>query len=131
SGRNRLQGWADALSNAGIWIAEELVRVGDYRFEPAYDAVDRLLALDEPPTALLVCNELMTGAALQCLKDRRVGVPHDLSLVAFDDPAWTSFYRPGITTVRTPRTEIAQLALETLLAMLSEPGSAAAAPVER
>src|SRR5690606_10305053 len=85
----------------------------------------------EPPTALLVCNELMTGAALQCLKDRGVRVPGDLSLIAFDDPAWTSFYCPGITTVRTPRTEIAQLALETMLAMLTEPASEAAAVGER
>src|SRR5690606_241768 len=95
----------------------------NYRFDPAYRATEALLSLPEPPTALLVCNELMTGAALQCLKDRGVSLPDELSLVAFDDPAWTSFFRPGITTVRTPRTEIAQLALRTLLTCLNDPSA--------
>lgn len=130
SGRRRLAGYRDALTAAGVKQDEALVGLGDYRYEPAYRAVESLLATQEPPTALLVCNELMTGAALQCLKDRGVDVPGSVSVVAFDDPAWTSFMRPGITTVRTPRVEMARLALDTMLAMLNDPASAAAAPTE-
>lgn len=131
SGRDRLRGYRDALTAAGLRVDEALIGVGNYRFDPAYRATEALLSLDTPPTALLVCNELMTGAALQCVKDRGVSLPDELSLVAFDDPAWTSFFRPGITTVRTPRVEIAQLALKTLLACLHDPGSSEAAPIER
>ncbi|HET8984274.1 MAG TPA: LacI family DNA-binding transcriptional regulator, partial [Trueperaceae bacterium] len=131
SGRDRLQGYRDALTTAGLPVDESLIGVGNYRFDPAYQATERLLSLREPPTALLVCNELMTGAALQCLKDRGVSLPDEVSLVAFDDPAWTSFFRPGITTVRTPRTEIAQLALRTLLTCLHDPTAVEAAASER
>lgn len=131
SGRHRLQGYHDALTAAGLQVNEKLVGIGNYRFEPAYRATEALLSLPEPPTALLVCNELMTGATLQCLKDRDVSLPDELSLVAFDDPAWTSFFRPGITTVRTPRTEIAQLALSTLLTCLQDPAAREAAASER
>jgi len=97
----------------------------------AYQAVEQLLDLPEPPTALLVCNEKMTGAALACLKDRDVSLPGRLSLVGFDDPPWTAFYRPGITTVRTPRADIAELAFRTLLAELKgEPSDPAVQLVE-
>lgn len=131
SGRDRLQGYRDALTGAGLEVDATLIGVGDYRFDPAYQATEALLSLARPPTALLVCNELMTGAALQCLKDHGVSLPEDLSLVAFDDPAWTSFFRPAITTVRTPRTEIAQLALKTLLTCLQDPTAREAAASER
>lgn len=125
SGRERLAGYWEALEGAGIRPEQELVRNGDYRFEPAYEAVAQMLDLPEPPTALLVCNERMTGAALSCLKDREVDVPGFVSLVAFDDPPWTSFYRPGITTVRTPRDAIARLAFDILLAELDGRGEGA------
>lgn len=131
SGRDRLQGYRDALAAAGLEADPALEGHGEYRFEPAYDATRRLMEQPEPPTALLVCNESMTGAALQCLKDLRIRVRDDVSLVAFDDPAWTSFFTPAITTVRTPRQRVAQLALATLLAHINEPDSKLAAVGER
>lgn len=130
SARHRLAGYQDALQAAGIDVSEELHGRGEYRYDPAYRAVEAFLAMPDPPTALLVCNELMTGAALQCLKDRGVDVPGTMSVVAFDDPAWTSFMRPAITTVRTPRVEMARLALDTMLALLHDPTGVAAAPTE-
>ena len=62
----------------------------------------------------------MCGGALSYLKDEGIGLPDALSLVTFDDPAWTSFYRPAITTMKTPRAEMARLALDTLLAQLDK-----------
>ncbi len=131
SGRDRLQGYRDALEDAGVPFVEQLVGRGEYRFEDAYHATRRLMGLAEPPTALLVCNEAMTGAALQCLKDLRIAVRDEVSLIGFDDPAWTKFITPAITTVRTPRVRVAELALETLLAQIRDPESEQARPVER
>ncbi len=128
SGRLRLEGYWEALEAAGLQTEQELVRYGDYQYERAYDAVKELLALEAPPTALIVCNERMTGAALSCLKDLAVDIPGDLSLVGFDDPPWTAFYRPGITTVRTPRADVATLALETLLDLIAGGGASGAEP---
>lgn len=131
SGYDRLQGYCDALSKFDVTLNETLIGYGEYRFEDAYHATRRLMTLAERPTALLVCNESMTGAALQCLKDLNIKIRDDISLIAFDDPAWTSFFTPALTTVRTPRQEVAKLALETLLARITDPGSERAAAVER
>ena len=116
SGRNRLEGYRDALLAAGLAYREELVRIADFGAAGGYRATRELLESRERPTALLVCNELMTGGAVQCLKDLGVSVPEEVSLVAFDDPAWASFFTPALTTVRTPRMEVATKALDALLA---------------
>jgi LacI family transcriptional regulator len=122
SGRNRLKGYLGAFKEAGITIDKRYISFGEYRFDKAYTATKKLMSLEERPTALLICNESMTGAALQCLKDLRIKVRDDVSLLAFDDPAWTSFFTPSITTVRTPRKEVATLALGALLDRISNSG---------
>lgn len=121
SGVDRLNGYRDALLDHGLEALDELIAPGEYRFEQAYQATRQLLSLATRPTALLVCNERMTGAALQCLKDLRVAIPDDLSLIGFDDPAWASFYNPSLTTVRNPRHRIGTLAVEKLLASMKGP----------
>ncbi len=118
SGVDRLGGYLDALRDRGIEADGALVGYGEYRFEPAFAETDRLMSLPEPPTALLVANETMLGAALQCLKERGLRVGEDVSLVAFDDPPWATFVSPSITTIRTPRERMGAMAVHMLVAML-------------
>jgi len=131
SGVDRLRGYLDALKDSAVKVDRELIVFGDYQYDKAYQATKTLISLETPPTALLVCNELMTGAALQCLKDSRIAIPDEISLVAFDDPAWTSFFNPALTAIRTPRHYIGTLAFETLRSAIVEPGGEAVADKER
>ena len=124
SGIDRQNGYLSALKDSDIKSLPELITQGDYDYECAYKATLDLISLPYPPTALLVCSEIMTGAALQCLKDNDISIPHNISLVAFDDPAWASFFNPALTTVRTPRHDIGSLAFETLLSTIKDPTSA-------
>lgn len=123
SARDRLGGYKDALVAARIGVEEQLIGNGNYTFDHAYKATAKLMQLSPPPTALVICNEVMTGAALLHLKEQGIDVPGEVSLVAFDDPRWMSFYRPAITTMRTPLEEMARLAFATLLARLDGPRS--------
>lgn len=128
SGKNRLMGYQDALASAGLAVDEELIRFGGYTAEGGYGATHELLTLPQRPSALVICNESMTGGAVKCLKDLQVTVPSEISLVAFDDPAWASFCTPALTTVRTPRMEVAKLAFETLISVIKGSASAGDAP---
>ena len=120
SGRNRLDGYKDGLAQAGLFFDEELVAYGNYRHEEAFAAAGRLITMDQPPTALLVCNESMTGATLECLKDHRIAIPEQISLIGFDDPAWANFYRPSITTLREERFNMGRLACDALVAAIQD-----------
>ncbi|MDF1523100.1 MAG: LacI family DNA-binding transcriptional regulator, partial [Trueperaceae bacterium] len=117
SGRDRLQGYLDALVARGVAVDEDLIGHGEYHFDEAFAETDRLMALARPPTALLVANETMLGATLQCLKERRVRIPDDVSLIGFDDPPWAAFFTPAITTIRTPRDRMGGMAVQILIAM--------------
>jgi LacI family transcriptional regulator len=118
SGTERLAGYHDALRERGVAADPDLVAYGEYRTDLAYAATDQLMTLPDPPTALIVSNETMLGASLQCLKERQVRIPDDVSLVGFDDPPWAAFFSPGLTTVHTPRERMGAMAVNTLLVML-------------
>jgi DNA-binding LacI/PurR family transcriptional regulator len=123
TGRNRLDGYKAGLAQLGIAYDESLVAYGNYRQDQAYAAARRLISMKMPPTAMLICSEMMTGAALSCLRDHNVVIPEALSVVGFDDPAWASFFTPAITTLREQRFYMGKLACDTLIAAIQGPAA--------
>ena len=121
TGRSRLNGYKAGLAQVGLAYLEDLVAFGNYDQAQAYEATERLIMMAKPPTAVLVCSEMMTGAALRCLKDYGVSIPAGLSVVGFDDPAWASFFSPAITTLREQRFYMGRLASDTLIAAIGGP----------
>ena len=124
SGQQRLESYKVGLSALGLPIDDDLIAFGNYRQDDAYQATRQLITLADAPTALLVCNESMTGAALKCLRDHDIRIPDELSLVGFDDPDWASFYAPAITTLRAERFYMGRLACEALLGALDRDATA-------
>lgn len=121
SGRQRLASYQAGLAEAGIDFDADLVVFGNYKEDEAYNGARKLISMRQPSTALIICNELMTGAVLRCLRDHGLGIPGDISLVGFDDPDWAGFYSPAITTLREERHYMGKLACDALLSSL-EPG---------
>jgi DNA-binding LacI/PurR family transcriptional regulator len=116
TGQARLGGYHDGLGQIGIELDKQLIAYGDFRQAGGYAATRELVELRSPPTAILVCSELMTGGALRCLKDLGVSIPRDMSLIGFDDPEWASFYNPAVTCLREERFYMGRLAFEALVA---------------
>ncbi|MFN0193159.1 MAG: LacI family DNA-binding transcriptional regulator [Aestuariivirga sp.] len=130
TGRSRLGGYKAGLAQLGLPFDETLVAYGNYAQEQAYEATERLITMPRPPTAILVCSEMMTGATLRCLKDHNVSIPAELSVVGFDDPAWASFFSPAITTLREQRFYMGRLACDTLIAAIQGPLTGVRMPPE-
>jgi len=131
SGVDRRKGYLDALRDRGIDADEALIGYGEYRFDEAFTATDQLMTMAAPPSAIVVGNETMLGGTLQCLKELRVKIPDDVSLIAFDDPPWAAFFSPAITTIRTPRDRMGSMAVHALLALIEAHQDADAAREER
>ena len=91
-----------------------------------YQAMMRLLAPPNPPTAVLVANNLMTIGALRALKDLGVPVPRDLSIIGFDDQVFAEIIDPPLTVIGRPMEEQGALAMRMLLSRMSgdSPGRA-------
>ncbi|MGK5642816.1 LacI family DNA-binding transcriptional regulator [Streptomyces sp. URMC 126] len=120
----RIAGYRRGLAEAGLPHVPELVVDGDSRAEGAERAVERLLALAQPPTALVTANNAMTIGALRALRAARLSVPGDMALACFDDFSWADLFEPRLTAIAQPSREIGAAAVRLLLDRLAEPGRA-------
>lgn len=119
--RERRRGYLDALAARGIAPRKEFMRAGDFKQASGRLLTHELLDLRRPPTALFVCNNLMTVGALAALHQRGQRVPQDVALVGFDDLPWAEALDPPLTVVRQPAYEVGRQAMELLLKRILEP----------
>lgn len=121
----RIKGYEIGLERGRIPVDRSLIAYGASQHEPARRAVHRLLDSENPPTALVAGNNLMTIGVLHALRDRQMRVPEDIALVAFDDFEWSDLFRPRLTVVAQPTGAIGRRAVQLLLARLEQPDSPA------
>jgi len=88
--------------------------------EGGYQAMTRLLALPEPPTAVFAADDTMAIGALKAAAVQGVAVPDDISIAGFDDIKIASYLHPSLTTVRQPYEEIARESIEILRDIIRE-----------
>ena len=121
TGRERAQGYRDALNHAGLPVDSACVKVGDFKLESGYRLARELLTAAEKPDAIFAANNLMTLGALRAFGELGVRVPEDVALVGFDDMPWADELCPSLTTVAQPTYELGQEAVQLLLRRLSNP----------
>ena len=115
----RLAGYRQALAQAEYPFLPELVVHGDGKPEGGGQAMERLLALPNPPTAVFCYNDMSAVGALRALRGHGIKVPDDLSLVGFDDLAIASYTSPLLTTVSQPKQQMGRMAMEIMIKLLS------------
>jgi len=113
--RERLAGYVRALTDAGLPVEKRLMAVSRSTVEYAVDATIRLFSQPDPPTALFTVDSLMTKGALLAFRSMGLSIPHDLSLVGFDDFDLAIFTDPQITVVSQPVAQIGPLAVSMVL----------------
>ena len=86
-----------------------------------YEVTRRILAANEPFTALFAFNDISAIGAIRALREAGRRVPEDVSVVGFDDIQSAAFQNPGLTTVRQPLREMGVIAAETLLQRINAP----------
>ena len=118
----RRRGFREGLAAAGIRFDEELEPVADSRTENAYEAVQRLLTLPNPPTAIIAGNNLMTLGVIQAVADMRFRCPEQVSITGIDDFSWNAVIRPKLTTVAQPIDQLGKSSVDELFARMTEPG---------
>lgn len=136
AGYERLRGYRDALTQAGIPYDSDLV-IAIPAKQPLIAgraSIRQWLEASVEFTAVFCFNDLVAYGVIEELASHGIGVPERVSVVGFDDiPASEYFGRGGLTTVKQPITQIGELALETLLLLCdgkSKPGQRVQVPVE-
>jgi DNA-binding LacI/PurR family transcriptional regulator len=123
--RARLDGYRAAMQAAGLTPDERLIRSDSFTVSGGRAQAGELLSLSRPPTAIVAGNDSQAFGVLQAVGERGLRVPHDLSVVGFDDVPVASWAAPPLTTVRQP---LAAMAATALRMLRSDPATAEGEP---
>ena len=117
SGTERLEGYRAAVHELGLVADEDYVQFGEKTWSPhsGAAAMERLLALDPPPTAVVTAGESFALGALSACRRRGFRVPEDVALVSFDDPPFGDLLDPPLTALERNEEEMGRLAASLLL----------------
>lgn len=126
-GRMRLEGYRQALRDAGILYREELVlypEKGDnpYTMESGYHVAKRFLESGGDATAFFVVSDNTAFGVCKAIDDAGMSVPGDYSVAGFDGIEMGRYYCPSLATMQQPCDEMAKESIE-LLFDLIEGGS--------
>ncbi|MAT98137.1 MAG: LacI family transcriptional regulator [Anaerolineaceae bacterium] len=121
SAQDRLAGYQAALAEAGILFSEELLYEGDFSQPGGFRGGSYLLDLAEPPTAVFASNDISAMGVIEAIRAQGLQVPHDISVVGFDDIPTAALLNPQLTTMRQPLQEMGRSATQMLLDMLKNP----------
>ena len=113
---NRFLGYQDGLNRAGLKLLQGLVREGDNSFGSGQECARSLLKSKNPPTAIFACNDDMATGVLRVAGLMGVKVPSELSVAGFDDIPVSQQTYPALTTIRQPVRQMAESAVEILMA---------------
>lgn len=74
-------------------------------------------------TALVCYNDVAAMGAVRALREHRLRVPEDISVVGFDDIQAAAFQNPSLTTIRQPLRDMGATAARILLRRIRAQGS--------
>lgn len=114
---DRLEGYRNALVNAGMEIHPELVVTSDFSEEGGYTLFKKMLLAN--PDAFFAANDSMAVGAIHAAREAGLSVPDDLAVVGFDDLPIANVTDINLTTVHQPVVEFGIIAVTALIDMIS------------
>jgi LacI family transcriptional regulator len=129
AGRDRIAAFHREASRLGLVLPDDYVREADFSSASGYRETCALLALPEPPTAIVAASDLMALAALQAIRDVGLQPAHDVAIVGFDDLEAAALAHPPLTTIRQDRQELGTVAAELAIELIDDPEATPAATV--
>jgi DNA-binding LacI/PurR family transcriptional regulator len=116
--KERYRAWHSTIKKAG-WQPGPHVQ-GNWSTESGYEAASQLLGSGKLEfTAIVACNDHMALGALRALHANKIRVPHQISIVGYDDVPESRFFEPPLTTVHHDFVAEGEYCVRTLLRMIN------------
>lgn len=117
--RMRFNGYYKAIMEYELPFEPQYIKVGDWGLESGLKLTHELLGLEQPPTAVLVMNDVMAVGTLRAAREKGVAVPEQLSIIGFDNREFSNYLQPRLTTMDLPLHEMGELAVHSLLRLIN------------
>lgn len=102
----RLEAFKDAMEETELPILDGYIIHTEALIQKGYESALQLLSLQERPTAIFACNDLLAAGVIQAAKEMGLNIPNDLSVVGFDNTVLSTTTSPMLTTVAQPVKEM-------------------------
>lgn len=116
--RARGAGVRAALAEGGLALDERWVQYAPISLTAAEEAMARVLAQPERPTAVVATNDVFAVGAMMACRRAGLRIPEDISITGVDNTDLGATQTPGLTSIRTPIVEIGDAAASQLIARL-------------
>ena len=116
----KLEGYKKALNNFNIPFREEYVVEGDYTYDSGIEAIEKLLELQNRPTALFVASDEMALGVIHGAQDKGLIIPKDLEVITSDNTRLSLMVRPQLTSVVQPLYDIGAVAMRLLTKLMDK-----------
>ena len=117
--RERLDGYCQALRDAGLPIHQEWIIPSQLSVEGGRQAMHQLFNQPEMPEAIFINNNLLALGALLEMRGFNEDRIKEIGIVCFDDHPWAAVSCPPLTVVRQPTRKIGQISGEMILALIN------------
>ena len=121
--RLRLQGYRNAMAAAGLDVPSDYIVEKNLEFQGGFDGMSELLSLEQPPQAVFTSNDAMAVGVYHALYQAGLSIPQDMAVIGYDDIELARYMTPPLTTIHQPKDELGELAIDTLIHRLREPGA--------
>ena len=111
----RVDAFMEELRGAGVAVEKLWVTERDFSPAGGWSAAKELIESKTPVTAIFCANDEMAAGALSYLQEAGIRVPHELSVIGYDDTPSAEFSAPRLTTVHMPWREMTQNGINALL----------------
>ena len=112
---NRYLHFINAMNNNNCIIKEEYMIQADKRFEEAgYGAMNRLLNLENPPTAILAAYDSIALGAMKSINEHGLSIPVDISLIGIDDMRENQYLNVPLSSITSYNEDLCQIVVDLL-----------------
>ncbi|MED3831322.1 LacI family DNA-binding transcriptional regulator [Priestia megaterium] len=119
-GQDRLKGFYQTMARYNLTIESVLVQEGNFSYESGFNIMNQFLDLNHLPTAVFAANDEMAFGAINAISSKGLSVPHDISVVGFDDIKFSSIFKPALTTISQPAFEMGTMAMKLLIKLMNK-----------
>lgn len=114
-GHYRRQGFLAGLKDNNLEVDQELMVTGDLTQRAGFQLGSDLLTMEDPPTAIVACNDLMALGVISAAQQLGLEVGKDVAITGFDNIPLAEHCHPPLTTVHQPIYQIGEMVCEMLV----------------
>ncbi|WP_325199557.1 LacI family DNA-binding transcriptional regulator [Oscillibacter sp.] len=115
----RYNGYFDALAQHGLRVDSRWIQNIDPSLEAGEEAMARLLALPERPSAVFCTNDTVAAGAIKAVLRAGRRLPEDMAIVGYDDNYISRIVEPELTTIRVDAAKMGRIAAQKLFDLIA------------